>query len=165
EFGGTSGYIIVTPLAGWSFIPMRSETAKVISEETLKGMQSDMDIAGPLIDYAAKGYKVELAGKENIDGKDAYKIKLTLNTGNEIIYFLDTKTYLLIQAKQARAGMDDNTGEREVVTNYADYYPVDGILFPGTISNPGNDPGSGTITFNKIELNKTIEESQFKPSV
>ena len=108
-----------------------------------------------------KGNKAELAGKETIDGKEAYKIKLTLSTGKEITYFVDTKTYLLIQTKQMRAGMNSNEGEREVVTNYSDYKPVDGIMFPHTISNPGEGPGAGSMTFNKIELNKPIDESQY----
>ncbi len=77
---------------------------------------------------------------------------------------MDTKTYLVIQTKQMRPGMSGNGGEREVITNYTDYKPVDGILFPHTISNPGEGPGAGSMTIDKIELNKSIDESQYKPS-
>jgi len=169
EFGSTSGYTIVTPKEGWSLIPMRSPTPEPIKEDRLKEMQGQLDIAGPLVDYASKGNKAELQGKENVDGKEAYKIKLTLNTGKEVTFFIDTKTNLLIQTKQMAAAMGGrgaaNTGqEREVVTNYSDYQPVDGILFPHTISNPGSGPMGGSTTFDKIELNKNIEESQYKPA-
>lgn len=169
EFGGTSGYTIVTPKEGWSLIPMRSPTPETIKEDRLKEMQGQLDIAGPLVDYASKGNKAELQGKETVDGKEAYKIRLTLNTGKEITYFIDTKTNLLIQTKQMAPAMGgrgtgNESQEREVVTNFSDYQPVDGILFPHTISNPGSGPMGGSTTFDKIELNKTIEENQYKPA-
>lgn len=166
EFRGTSGYTIVTPSAGWSFIPMRSQKPEPLSAERLKALQSDLDIAGPLLDYAAKGNKAALIGKEDVDGRQAYKIKLTLNSGKEIIYFIDAKSDLVIQTKQMTIGMDTgvnaNMGqEKELITNFSDYRSVNGILFPYKVNNPG----SGSIFFSKIELNKTIDGSQYKPSV
>ncbi|MEJ7671955.1 MAG: hypothetical protein WKF59_04440 [Chitinophagaceae bacterium] len=84
EFGGNKGYMIVTPTEGWSLIPMRSQNVEIISADRLKNMQGQLDIAGPLVDYIAKGNKAELQEKEIIDGKEAYKIKITLSTGKEI---------------------------------------------------------------------------------
>ena len=40
---------------------------------------------GPLVDYRRKGHKVELLGKEKVEGVDAYKLKLTLK-GGEVKY-------------------------------------------------------------------------------
>ena len=95
EFGGTSGYTIVTPTAGWSLIPMRSPTPEPITDDRLKAMQAQLDIAGPLVDYTSKGNKVELQGKETVNGKETYKIKLTTSTGKEINYFIDTQSNLV----------------------------------------------------------------------
>ncbi len=53
--------------------------------------------------------------------------------------------------------------EKEVITNYADYKPVDGVLFPHTVSNPGDGPVAGSVTFTNIEVNKAVDESQYKP--
>ena len=170
EFRGIPGYTIVTSSEGWSFIPMRSQKPEPLSAERLKALQSDLDIAGPLLDYASKGHKAALIGKEDVDGRQAYKIKLTLYSGKEIIYLIDTKTYLVIQTRQMTVGMNAggnaNAGqERELITNFSDYRSVDGILFPYQVSNPGGGPGGGSIAFSKIELNKAIDESQYKPSV
>lgn len=164
EFGGTSGYSIVTPTKGWSYVPMRSQNAEPIPDAALKNMQGQLDIAGPLVDYAAKGNKVELEGKETIDGREAYKIKLTTSAGRDIIYYIDTKTNLLIQSKQMAPAMgNSNAQPRELITNYSDYKSFDGVLFPQTISNPGTGPQAGSTTFDKIELNKKIDESLYKP--
>lgn len=162
EFGGNSGYSIVMPTEGWSFIPMRSQNADPIPQDALKTMQGQLDIAGPLVDYTSKGNKVELQGKENIDGKEAYKIKLTFADGKQATYYIDTKTNLLIQAKQMRKDMTGK--ETEVITNYSDYKSFDGIMFPQTIASPGNSMAAGSTTFDTIVLNKVIDESQYKPS-
>lgn len=162
EFGGSSGFSIVTPAQGWSYVPMRSPSVDQISAEMLKTMQGQLDITGPLFDYAAKGNKVELQGKETIEGKEAYKIQLTSADGKISTYYIDTKTNLLIQTKQMRPGM--NGKETEVITNYSDYKSFDGIMFPQTISNPGTGMAAGSTTFDKIEVNKTIGDDQYKPA-
>jgi len=163
EFGGNKGYMIVTPTEGWSMIPMRSQNVEIISADRLKNMQGQLDIAGPLVDYIAKGNKAELQEKEIIDGKEAYKIKITLSTGKEIFFFLDKDTYLLIQSKQISPAMGNNTPQ-EIVTNYIDYKSFDGIMFPQTIANPGSGVTGGSTTFDTIVINKIIDECQYKPS-
>jgi len=163
EFGGATGFTIVTPTQGWSFIPMRSQNADPMAADRLKTMQSQLDIAGPLVDYIAKGNKAELQGKETIDGKEAHKIKMTLNTGKEVIFYIDTKTNLLIQSKMMSAAMGNNAPQ-EMITNYSDYKLFDGIMFPQTVANPGSGVTGGSTTFDTIILNKPIDESQYKPS-
>lgn len=170
EFGGQTGYTIVTPKEGWSFIPMRSQNVESIPPERLKNMQGQLDIAGPLVDYIAKGNKAELQGKETINaakdgtgGKEAYKIKLTMSTGKDVTFYIDTKTNLLIQSRQMSSPMG-NGAPQEVITNYTDYKSIDGIMFPQTIANPGGGPMGGSTTFDTIVLNKPIGEDQYKPS-
>lgn len=161
--GTVSGYTIVTPTAGWAFVPMRSQKREAIPAETLQAMQTEMDIAGGLIDYAAKGNRAELAGKETVNGREAFKINLTLSSGKEITYFIDTNDYLLLQTKEMRMSTDGAGHEKELITNYDDYRPVDGIMFPHTISNPGNELASGTVVFEKIELNRPVDETLYEP--
>ena len=163
EVGGTTGYTIVTPTEGWSFIPMQSPKVESMPADRLKNMQGQLDIAGPLVDYAAKGNKAELQGKETIDGKEAYKIKLTLSTGKESTYYIDTKTNLVIQSRQMAPSRGNNPPQ-EIITNYSDYKLFDGIMFPQTIANPGGGMMSGSTTFDTIVVNKKIDDSQYKPA-
>ena len=53
---------------------VESENVDAIPEDRLKGMQGQLDIAGPLVDYAAKGNKAVLLGKETLDKIDYYKV-------------------------------------------------------------------------------------------
>jgi len=36
---------------------------------------------GFLVDYAAKGTQIELAGMEKVENRDTYKLKLTMKSG------------------------------------------------------------------------------------
>jgi hypothetical protein len=168
EFGTNKGYTIVTPTDGWSFIPLRSQIIEPIIGDRLTAMQVELDITGPLINHTIKGHKAVLAGREDVNGKETYKIKLTLNKGKEIIYLINKETSLLLQTRQMVSALDKNGNEiegseNELITNFSDYKSVDGILFPHKISNPGNGLTSGSITFSKIELNKHVDESLYSP--
>ncbi len=165
EFGGNSGYTIVTPDKGWTYIPMRSDKAEEMPAEQLKGMQSQLDIAGPLVDYASKGYKAELKGKETIGGKEAYHIDLTSSAGKVFSYYIDTQTHLLIQTRQMSEAGGPNGGEaKEVITDLSDYKDIGGVMFPQTITTEGTGMGSGAMTFDKIEVNIPVDEKLYKPS-
>ena len=165
EFGGNSGYTIVTPDKGWTYIPMRSDKPEEIPADRLKTMQDQLDISGPLVDYSAKGYKAALQGKETANETEAYKIVLTNAGGKETTFFIDTKTYMLVQTKQmGEMGVPNNAGPKEIITDFNDYKDVKGIMFPHTIKTEGQGMGAGSMTFDKIEINKPVDESLYKPS-
>lgn len=168
EYGDISGYTIVTPAYGWYFIKGYTAQPQQIPEDRLHIMQMELDIAGPLVGYREKGNKVELEGKEDVDGTEAYKIRLVTRTGHEIVYFIDAKTNLVVQTRQtstsfAIPGAVNTEAGGEVITNYAGYAYADGLLFPHIIINPPGVPFSGAVTFNKIQLNKPVEERMYRP--
>jgi Outer membrane lipoprotein-sorting protein len=163
--GGNDGYTIVTPDKGWTYIPMMSDKVNEMPEARLKSMQDQLDLAGPLVDYATKGYKAALQGKDTITGKEAYKIQLTNAAGKEYTYYIDTKTHLLIQTRQmSEGGGRNNSAPMEIVTDYSDYKDVDGVMFPQTINVEGSGMGAGAMTFDKIEVNQPVDEKLYKPS-
>ena len=167
EFGGNMGYTIITPDKGWAYIPMRSDKPDPIPEDRLKSMQNELDIAGPLVDYKSKGYQATLQGKETINGKECYKIQLNAVDGKESLYFIDTKTNLLLQSRQTAESNGRNTGkeDQETITNYSDYKDFGGVLFPQTIGTKGAGMGAGSMTFDKIEVNISVDEKLYKPGI
>lgn len=176
EMAGNTGYVLVTDKEGWSLVPMRSPTPSKMPDEAVAAMQTELDIAGPLVDYVAKGHKAELIGKDSVEGNICYKIKLTTKTGKDINYWIDASTYLLAQSSAKGGGMFGGGGRRpangggnpadaEFYTLYKDYKAVDGIIFAHTIEmkapNGGGRAGGGT-TFDLVEINKTVDPKMYK---
>ncbi|MDP4247125.1 MAG: Ig-like domain-containing protein, partial [Bacteroidota bacterium] len=68
NFGMGSVVNIVTPTQGWSSNPRNGGAFAAMTDEQVKNQQIQLDCAGPLVNYAAKGYKAQLLGKD-IAGK------------------------------------------------------------------------------------------------
>jgi hypothetical protein len=66
-----------------------------------------------LIDYAAKGYKAELMGKDG----GSFKIKVS-GDGNETYYFIDPTSYYLTKSIIKGEVMGQAV---EITTTYSDY--------------------------------------------
>lgn len=157
------GFLLISAKEGWSFIPGIHDQAEKISDQRLILMQTELDITGPLVDYTSKGNKVELVGKEEVNGIATYKIKATLPSGYTINYFIDRKTYLIIQTRQYSIPeiTEANIKNREIVFNMGNYRSVDGILFPYTISNSGDQEMSGEINYSIIQINIPVQENLY----
>jgi outer membrane lipoprotein-sorting protein len=149
--GKSSGWMI-NPFAGTKDIqPLSSEDLKNISEE------SDFD--GPLMDYKAKGNQIELAGKENLDDKPVYRLKLTNKNGDVRFYFFDATSFLLLKWEGIH-----KTGDQELPWEsfFSDFHEVQGLKYPFRIDqgSPGTDIKQ-TLTTEKIEINPQIDDSHF----
>ena len=177
EMGGKNGFMLVTDKEGWNYFPMRMQEPKKMPDQVVVLKQTDLDIAGPLVDYPAKEHKAELLGKEMVGTNNCFKIKLTSKAGPVINYWIDTASYLLLQSSSmadrvpgARADNNqqaaDSKTPSEVFIVYKDYKAVDGILFPHTIEityKNGESRNGGGTTFDKIEINKPLDAKLYKP--
>ncbi|HTB51407.1 MAG TPA: hypothetical protein VK718_01430 [Ferruginibacter sp.] len=169
EMGTQTGFTVVTPTEAWFYIPFRSPNPFPLPADAVAGMQTDLDIAGPLVDYAAKGHTVELLGKDTTNGDSCYKIKLTAKNGKIIYYWISTKTNLLVASAQTSSGMFGSSSKKDpnalIITFYKDYSSVNGIQFPHTITiktTSGENGGGGSTTFDVIQLNSPVDSSMFK---
>jgi outer membrane lipoprotein-sorting protein len=153
---GQTGYNIVTTTNGWAMNPFNGDGGVVeMSPEQLKEAQVGLDLI-PLLDYKSKGYTVESLGKENIQGADYFKLKLTRPSGKTVIYYLDNK-YLLFRSIST---VTANGSEVETITDYSDYKTTpEGYVLPYRRTS-----GQTDITFDKIEINPKIDEAIFKPA-
>jgi hypothetical protein len=162
---GMSGYTIVTPTSGWNFMPFQGgQTApEPMTEEDLKEAQDGLDVHGSLIDYQGKGHSVELLGKEDVDGTECFKIKLTQKGGKVETYFIDPNTYFIVKSVSI---MKANGQEAEVTTTYTNYQKLaEGIYVPMLMSVPLGGPGmNADLVLSKVEINKLIDQSIFTVS-
>jgi hypothetical protein len=146
---------------GWQIQPFGGKKdPQLMGEDDLRDLVIDSDIDGPLVDYQAKGNKVEYMGHDVVDGDDALRLKVTLKDGDIVYYFLDPDTYLEIRKETQefiRGSVKENASEMGA------YKPVAGVMYPYSISSgPKNDPTSWqTITIDKIEVNVPLDNADF----
>ncbi|KIC95297.1 hypothetical protein [Flavihumibacter solisilvae] len=170
NFGMGSFAMLVTDKAGWMKNPRNGGNFEPMGAERVTALQPELDCAGPLVNYAAKGHIAELLGKENVDGTELFKIRLTLNTGSVITYYIDPATYYVrrevrkgggMGRRGGQGGQGGNNAEAEVVTEFADYQKTtDGFVFPFSVKRSGM---GGSTTYEKIEVNHPVDPSLFEP--
>ena len=154
---GTQAYDGTT---GWAVMPFMGKTdPEKLAGDQLDDIKQEADFDGPMIDYKAKGNKVESLGKVDLEGTPAYKLKVTLKNGNEQTVYLDADNYLEIKTEGKRKIQGQ---ESETETTIGNYKEVDGVLFATQIENhiKGRE-GAQTFTIDKIEVNPTIDAAAF----
>ncbi len=114
---------------GWKLRPYlnRLEIEPYSADELrLASMATELD--GPLVDYAAKGTKVELDGTEKVEDADTYKLKLTMKDGRVVHLWIDSKTFLETKTDGTPRRLDGI--EHPVEVYFRDYRAVDGLKIP-----------------------------------
>jgi hypothetical protein len=154
EFNGTSLVQCFTDKGAWTINPLAGGSdAQAVPDAVYKSGKVQIYIGGALIDYAAKGYKAELAGK---DGGN-FKIKIT-GDGTESYYFIDATTYLLAKTLIKSEVMGQAV---DVTTTYSDYKKTDfGIMYAYA---KNIDMGMFQLIqkVEKVEVNKAIDPKIF----
>jgi len=165
EKDGVVGFDLVTNKEAWKYSPSIMYEAQKMPDELIATFETEMDIAGPLVDYAAKGHTTELLGKENIDDITCYKIKLTTKAGKAITYWIRADNYLLLQSTSVETDIRrPKLGKTLIV--YRDYKAVDGVLFAHLFEKrieAGEMQGGSHIAFSKIEVNNPVDEKLYQP--
>jgi len=144
----------------WGISPMGSRQPEPMPAEMAKDLDNQADIDGPLVDYKAKGHQVELVGKEKVEGSDAWKLKVTLKSGDVQYIFLDADSHLEIRNESKRT---IRGSEVELENTIGDYKEVAGLLWPHSIqSGAKGRPEKQSFAFESIEVNPAIEDARFK---
>jgi hypothetical protein len=113
----------------WQIDPFQGrKDPEKLSADDAKGLGEDAaDFLGPLVDYKAKGYKVDYLGREDIDGTEAYKLRVTRTNGDLTTVYLDPDYFLEIRAVNRRI---EHGVPVETVVDYGDYEKVAGVYLP-----------------------------------
>lgn len=155
---GMTGYSIITSEGGWNFNPMQGQTKpEPITQDELKYGKDNLDLQGDFVDYNTKGHSIQLMDKEDIEGVECFKVKLTRKSGNESIFFFDPKTYYVVRTSSK---MSANGQEVESVVNMSNYQKLpEGIVIAHTIESTAIP---APITVTKVIINGNIDEAVFK---
>jgi preprotein translocase subunit SecG len=153
EANNTNNYQIITPKSGWLFTPVQGDKdPRPLAEDQLKSAQVQLDLHGPFINSAEKGYKIEMAGNETVNGTLCYKLKVTAPNANVTVYSIDSKSNFIVKASTK---MFQFGAMEDVETTYSDYKKnADGFWFAYTNITPRGKTQYDTILTNvPVDLN------------
>lgn len=159
NFNGQQIVNVVTDKGGWAINPFGgSNDATPMPDEQYKAGE-DQIYVDPFFNYAAKGSKVEMLGKEKVGSVDAYKIKYTNKDNSETTYYIDPSTYYISKAvKKGNAMGQDIT----INISYADYKKNDGGFYWPYTTNIDMGQFALKINTKKVEVNKQVDPSIFE---
>jgi hypothetical protein len=141
---------------GWVASPFdgKSEPSP-LSDEAVAEAAEQADIDGPLVDWKAKGHRVELVGRVAMDGRDTYELKLTLASGAVRHEFLDVRSMYLIQSVATRRFRGRPV---RITTTFGDFKRTNGLVFPRRIDvEAAGRPNRLRVTVDDIEVRNTSE--------
>jgi outer membrane lipoprotein-sorting protein len=148
--------------SGWQIMPfMGKKDPEPMSADDLKDMEEQADVEGELVDWKEKGHKVELLGKEKIEGTDAWKLRVTLNNGTVKTEWLDADSSLEIREESKRKIQGN---EQEIVTTLGDYKEVSGLMVPHSFESKakGGTGGGQKVVLKTVEFNVPVDAGRFK---
>jgi outer membrane lipoprotein-sorting protein len=153
----------------WShnFANMKAEKSDAEATENFK--QTIGEFPDPFLNYKERGLKVELLGKETVDGTETFKIKLTKKpikvdgtpTDDISFYYFDAENFVPIMTESE---IKSGQGKGMVVQNkMSDYQDVNGLMFPFSMAQgvKGQQQGGFQMTISKIEVNLKVDDKEF----
>jgi len=171
-FNGQTAIQVFDGANGWKLRPfLNRRVVEPYTTDEMKSESMQADLDGPLVDYAAKGTKIELDGVEKVEDRDTYKLKLTMNGGQSIHVWIDAQTFLEAKIEGQPRRLDGIYHPVEVY--YRDYRPVSGLQVPYVLEtkvlpvaqtklglkDPAVPPEK--VIIDKVVVNPNLEESRF----
>jgi hypothetical protein len=149
---------------GWRMSPFDGDIEpRPLSDEVLADAAEQADIEGPLVDWQAKGHKLELVGRETIDGHETYKLKVTLRSGVVRHEYIDVESHIRVRAESVRQMRGRAV---QVEATFGDYRRTDGILFPHLIEvGAAGRPQRMRVVVDSVEVNPTLGDDRFEMAV
>jgi outer membrane lipoprotein-sorting protein len=157
---GMTGMQVYDGKNAWMVMPfMGKKDPEAMPAEQAQMLDEQADMDGPLVDYKEKGNKVELLGKEQVEGADAYKLKITLKNGQERIVYLDAESGLEVKTEAKRTVRGS---EVEGESYLSDYKEVNGLMMPFTMENGAKGQSMRQkMVIDSVETNVSLADSLF----
>ncbi|MCW3080310.1 hypothetical protein [Segetibacter sp.] len=159
DFNGQQIVNVITDKGGWAVNPFGGSTEPTAIPDEMYKSGKDQIFIAPLYDYAARGGKVELLGKEKVGTAEAFKIKYTNKENAETTFYIDPTSYFVTRALRKGNAMGQDI---TITTDFSDYKKTDaGLYYPYT-TNLDMGQFALKMSTKKVEVNKAVDPSIFE---
>jgi hypothetical protein len=161
DFNGQKMIQVYTDKDGWTVNPMTgSTTPQPMSEDQYKAGHEQIYIIS-FLNYADRGVKAELDGREMVGNVNTYKVKLTNKDSSSTTYYFDPSNYYIVQLTKTVEMMGQPA---DLKVAFSDFKKTDsGWVMPQQIAT---DFGQFAMTakIRKVDVNVPVDESIFQMS-
>lgn len=129
-----------------------------MSESDARDFMANADFDGPLVNFEEKGYSVDYAGEDTLNGRRAYKL-LVMNKRDDIFFlWVDAENYETVKRLVYRSSQ----GKRIAIeTWFKDFKEVAGVLQPHRIETSANGQMLYVMLVDRMIPNPEIDPKQF----
>lgn len=160
-FEGQTAVQVYDGVNGWKLRPyLGRHEVEPFSAEELKSAAAQQPIDGPLIDHVAKGTRIERDGAERVEGRPAYRLKLTLRNGDVRHLWVDAQSFLELRIDNPPRMW--NGRSHPVLTYFRDYRSVQGLQIAHRLDTVIEGlPGARAIRIEQVALNPVLADQRF----
>jgi len=121
-------------------------------------------IDGPLAFFSEKGFTADVGGRERLDGRDVYRVRIHMPDGFEEDDLVDAESWLLVGSRKV-APVHAFGKSVASETRFSDYRPVQGVLYPYRIREVEIATGRvmNEMTWTSITVNAPLDPKVFSP--
>ena len=137
------------------------------SAEATAALRHGVELPGKLVglhELRQRGHRVDLAGRERIDGVDYYALRVTMNDGYTTTLYVDPRNWLITRRRDVRPlHVDINPTPTPIESRFSDFRKVNGVLF--AFASTDTDLATGkvleTTTIRSIKVNPQFDATIF----
>ena len=149
---------------GWKMDGFKNETTPTLltgKAALAMANEADIELEDAFIDYRDKGHRAVLLGKDTVQGKACFKVKLIRKNGETDTCYFEDQSFAMVMKKAVSKNAE--MGGALLDTFYSDYRDINGMRIPFRIVNESNGQMILTITVDKVVIDKPIEDKEFQP--
>jgi outer membrane lipoprotein-sorting protein len=124
-----------------------------------EAMKQTSQIDSPLLDYQARGTKIELGEPRTEEGRKLHHLVVTPKTGPPMHYYIDPATGLE-SAMAIEVEQNGQTARMEM--RFSDYKTVEGRTVPFTVRQFMNGSQMGQMKYENVEFNVPLDDAIFR---
>ncbi len=145
----------------WEYEPRASPPLlRDMPPATARIFMGDAEFDDPLLDAGTRKFTVDYAGTATVDGRKAYKLLLTRPDAPPFLLLLDSDTYFIVRRAERRVDTKGNV--TEILTRYADFRPLEGVLMPFRITVIADGITTQDTFVDTMEANPKYSSDAFK---
>ncbi len=124
--------------------------AQTMTGAEAREFMASADFDDPLVDFEAKGYSVDYAGEDDLDGRRAHKLLVMSKTDDICFLWVDAESSEIVRRMTYRIVKE----QRAVIdTFFKDFKPVAGVLLPHKVEARTAGRAIYTTLIDKMEPN------------